>query len=328
MPLGGIAIGRFGSAAVTRVVTIAWLLAFPLPILAPNLALLVCALLFFGAMNGVMDVAMNAHGVAVEHRYGRPVMSSFHGMWSLGGLIGAGAAAVLLPVMPAIGEALLAVIVTAGMVAAPLMLLLSSAADGGEGGVAFALPGKAAIGLGILCFLCMTSEGAVLDWSALHLSGSLELGPGLAAGGFAAFSATMAAGRFAGDWLRGHVGAVALVRGSALVAAAGILMALTVPVPLIAICGYGLAGFGLANLVPVFFGAAGRIPGEAAGTGIAAVATLGYTGFLLGPPVIGFVADLSSLTMALGLILLACLTIGLAANIVEPAGRKGPVPAG
>ena len=86
MPLGGAAIGRFGSAAVTRVVTIVWLCAFPLPILAPNFALLICGLLFFGATNGVLDVAMNAHGVAVEHRYGRPVMSSFHGMWSLGGL--------------------------------------------------------------------------------------------------------------------------------------------------------------------------------------------------------------------------------------------------
>ena len=117
---------------------------------------------------------------------------------------------------------------------------------------------------------------------------------------------------------------MALVRGSALVAALGILLALAVPVPLIAICGYGLAGFGLANLVPVFFGAAGRIPGEAAGTGIAAVATLGYTGFLLGPPVIGFVADLTNLSLALGLILLACLTIGLAANIVEPS-RRGHV---
>ena len=163
----------------------------------------------------------------------------------------------------------------------------------------------------------------MLDWGALHLRGSLGVSPGLAATGFAAFAASMAAGRLAGDWLRARFGAVPLVRWSACLAAAGLVVALVVPWPLVAIAGFGLVGLGLANLVPVFFGAAGRIPGQAPGAAIAALATIGYSGFVVGPPFIGVVADLASLRVALGLIVLACVAIALAAGIAEPArGRK------
>jgi hypothetical protein len=319
MPLGGAVIARIGSAAVTRASALALFAAFLLPLLAPHPLLLIAALLVFGAANGLLDVAMNAHGVLVEQRLGRPVMSSFHGMWSLGGLIGAGAAAVLLPVMPAFAEGLLVTAVTAAMGIAALLQLLPSATDvhGSEGG--FAWPTRATIALGSLCFLAMSTEGAVLDWSALHLEESLALGPGIAATGFAAFSASMAAGRFAGDWIRGHIGAVALVRWSALLGAVGLALALVAPTAVLAIAGFAAVGFGMSNLVPIFFGAAGRIPGQASGTGIAAVATMGYTGFLAGPPVIGFVADVTSLAVALGLIVLACLAIAIAAWTVAPA---------
>jgi hypothetical protein len=321
MPLGGVAIGRRGSAFVTRAAMVAIVVTFPFPLLAPSTLLLMAALFVFGAANGLLDVAMNAHGVMVEHRLNRPVMSSFHGMWSLGGLAGAGFAAALFPVVPPFSQALLALAILSAVALLSLFLLLSAASDGGNGGPAFTLPSRLTLGLGALCFLGMTAEGAVIDWSALHLQGSRGLTPGAAATGFAAFSAAMAASRFGGDWLRSTFGAVALVRGSALLAAAGLLIALLVPAPFIAVVGYGLMGLGIANLVPVFFGAAGRIPGQAAGTGIAAVATLGYSGFLVGPPLIGFVADLTSLSLALGFLVLACLAIALAAGAVGPAER-------
>jgi hypothetical protein len=271
-----------------------------------------------------MDVAMNAHAVTVERKLGRPVMSSFHGMWSLGGLIGAGWAAVLLPLMSPVGEAFLTVAIGAVAAFAALSLFLSSTIDRGSIGTKIALPNKATLGIGILCFLAMTSEGAVLDWGALHLRGSFEVGPGFAATGFAAFSASMAASRFSGDRLRGRMGSVALVRWSACLAAAGLVVALVAPWPVLAIAGFAAVGLGLANLVPVLFGAAGRIPGQSPGAAIAALATIGYAGFLVGPPVIGFVADATSLTLALGLIFLACVAIAVAANIVEPAERVAP----
>ncbi|MGH6926182.1 MAG: MFS transporter [Propylenella sp.] len=317
MPLTGSGIARFGSAALTRWSTLALFLAFPLPLIAPAPALLMPALFLFGAANGVMDVSMNAHGVMVERRLERAIMSSLHGMWSLGGLAGAGFAALVLPLLPPLAEAL--TMLAAGGVGAIMALrfLLPSSDDGGNGKVSFAWPSRATFALGALCFLCMASEGAVLDWSALHLKASLSLGPGLAATGFAAFSAAMAASRFGGDSLRARFGSVALVRWSALLAAAGMTLSLTVPSPLLAVAGFALVGLGLANLVPVFFGAAGRTPGKGAGSAIAAVATVGYSGFLLGPPVIGVIADLSSLAWALGLIVLACLAIAVSAGRVR-----------
>jgi MFS family permease len=327
MPLSGAFIARLGSAAVTRISTVVFCASLPLPIIAPDLVLLTAALLLFGAGNGVMDVAMNAHGVAVERRLGRPVMSSYHGMFSLGGLAGAGIAALLLPVMPPLFQALLAAGTALGIAAFALPHLLPADVDIRSDGPAFALPGKASLALGALCFLAMTSEGAILDWSALHLEGGLDVGPEYAAIGFAAFSATMAAGRFTGDWMRSHFGAVALVRASAFVAAAGLALTLTVPVPALAVAGFAIVGFGMANLVPVLYGAAGALPGQASGSAIAAVATMGYAGFLTGPPVIGFIAEATNLAMALGLVVVACAVIGFAAHAASPAGAPKAAPA-
>ncbi|HWT31530.1 MAG TPA: MFS transporter [Propylenella sp.] len=326
MPLGGAVISRLGSAAVTRWSAVFCFATFPVAILAPSPLLLGCALFLFGAANGVMDVAMNAHGVAVEHRLNKSVMSGFHGMFSLGGLVGAGLAALLLPVMAPVLNAGLMAAVAMALAGAAFLYLLPGAADSGGGGSAFALPNRATLGLGLLTYLALTSEGAVLDWSGLHLRERLDVGTGMAAMGFAAFSATMAGGRFAGDWLRGHVGAVALVRASAFLSALGLALALLAPMPVIAVAGFAVVGLGMSNLVPIFFGAAGRIPGQSAGTGIAAIATMGYAGFLSGPPLIGLVAEATNLTLALGLIVIACVLVGIGAKAVAPA-RSRPVPA-
>ncbi len=266
MPLAGPTVARFGSALVTRVATTALLLTFLLPIVAPTPAALIPALFVFGATNGVMDVAMNAHGVSVERQLGRPTMSALHGMWSLGGLTGAGIAAALLPRMPAFAEAGATILGAGLLAAATFVFLLPNDADAARRRVDACLAEPGTLGLGVLCFLCMMSEGAVTDWGALHLKDDLRLDAGLAATGFAAYSASMAFSRFFGDRLRSRVGAIALVRRSAVLAAAGLVVALFVPVPLLAIGGFALIGLGLANLVPVFFGAAGHIPGEAAGT--------------------------------------------------------------
>jgi hypothetical protein len=322
MPIGGAVIARLGSAAVTRWAAILCFVTFPIAILAPDPLLLGGALFLFGAANGVLDVAMNAHGVAVEHRLNKAVMSSFHGMFSLGGLVGAGIAVPLLPVMPPILHAGLMAVIALLMAVAAFLHLFPAEADKGGGGSSFALPNKATLGLGLLTYLALTSEGAVLDWSGLHMRERLEVGAGMAASGFAAFSATMAAGRFAGDWLRGHVGAVSLVRASAFLSAAGLASALLAPVPALAVAGFAVVGLGMSNLVPIFFGAAGRIPGQSAGTGIAAVATMGYAGFLSGPPLIGLVAEATNLTIALGLIVLACVLVGVGATAAAPGRRR------
>ncbi len=322
MPLAGPIISRYGSATVLRVAAPALFLILPLLLLAPGFQLLLAAAICFGAANGCMDVAMNAHGVAVERRYGHPVMSSFHGMWSLGALGGAGLAALLLTTMSPLAQACLTVALSLGVAAVGLTYLLPGRADESGGGFRIALPNRATLGLGVLCFLCMTGEGAVFDWGALHLRSSLGVSPSVAASGFAVYSAFMAAARLGGDRLRGRFGAVPLVRASALLAAAGLVVALLVPWPLVAIAAFAVVGIGLANLVPVFFGAAGRIPGQTPGAAIAALATIGYCGFVVGPPFIGVLADATSLRIALGFIVLACLVIALAAGVADPMRRS------
>lgn len=328
MPLAGAAIGRVGSVLPTRIATVLLCLALPLPVLSPSLPALVAAFLLFGAANGTMDVAMNAHGIAVERGLQRPVMSSFHGMFSLGGLIGAAAGGVLLDLVAPTTHILLAaaVLLAAAFVALPR--LLPGSIDAGHAGTTFAWPDRLTIGLGALAFLALMSEGAVLDWSAAYLREQLGASPGLAGMGFAAFSATMAIARFGGDWLRHRLGSVWLVRGSALLAAMGLALGLILGTPLAGVVGFACAGFGLGNAVPVLFGAAGRLPGVAPGTAIAAVATTGYTGFLAGPPLIGFAAEVTSLRLALGLVVLACGVVAVFAGGARTAdvGERGVSP--
>jgi MFS family permease len=166
------------------------------------------------------------------------------------------------------------------------------------------------------------SEGAVLDWSAAWLRGDLGASPSVAATAFAAFSAAMAVGRFGGDWLRHRWGAAVLVRASAAIAAIGLGSALLIATPLAAVVGFAGVGLGLSNTVPVLFGAAGRMPGAQPGAAIAATASVGYVGFLVGPPLIGLVAQLSTLGTALGLLVLACALVAAFARLVRIADAR------
>ena len=200
--------------------------------LAPNLAALVAALALFGAANGIMDVAMNAHGVAVETRLQQPIMSSLHGMFSLGGLLGAGAGARAAG-LAAAGGACPDRRDGARWRTAFLVMrhLLPGRVDVGDAGPHFVLPTRAALGFGALAFLVLMTEGAVLDWSAAWLRGDLGASPSMAATAFAAFSATMAAGRFGGDRLRRRFGRRFWSAAARASAAAGLALALLLATP-------------------------------------------------------------------------------------------------
>lgn len=315
----GTAIARFGSAPVTRLTGIAMCLALPIVALAPNLAGLVAALTVLGAANGMMDVAMNAHAVAVETRLQRPIMSSLHGLFSLGGLAGAALGAVALTYLSPEVHVLIAGPALAVLVLLASHYLLPGHVDVADAGPHFVRPSRSALTFGLLAFLVLMSEGAALDWSAAWLRLELGVDPAHAGLAFAAFAGCMAAGRFAGDFLRRRVGAVALVRGSALTAAAGFALAVVIATPSAAILGFACAGLGIANTVPVLFGAAGRLPDTAPGAGIAATAGIGYLGLLAGPPLIGLFAELTSLGTALGLLVLACGLVALRASLVRVA---------
>lgn len=320
MPLAGAVMSRVGSAPVIRVAVAASAIALILPVFAPSVSLLAAALIAFGAANGMLDVSMNAHGVMVENRLARPVMSSFHGMFSLGGFLGAGAAALLLKVLPPGGFAIVSACGWGLIGLVAVAFLMPGRADAGTSTRHFAVPNRTTLALGALTFLALMSEGAILDWSAIHLR-SLSADPEVAALGFALFSASMAVGRFLGDRIRARLGAVPLVRWSALLAAVSLGVGLALGSVPVAIVGFAFAGFGIANMIPVLFGAAGRAKGVSPATGIAAVATLGYTGFLAGPPAIGFVAEVVPIGTALGIVVAACAMIALAAGAAADADR-------
>ncbi len=318
MPFAGRLAARHGSATVTRVSAALFLPSLLLPVLAPDTVTLAIALFLFGAFNGVMDVAMNAHGVLVEHRFGRPIMSSLHACWSLGGLTGSALGGVALAHATPLFEAAatVAVLVVVGLVAAAS--LLPSDDRSADPGPAFALPGRKTLAIGCLCFASFVAEGAMLDWTAVFLAGSLGTTAAFAASGYAAFSAAMTTGRLLGDRVRARIGAVAVVRFGGLVAALGLGLGVVSGSAWGAVAGFSLAGIGLSNLVPVFFGAGGRAE-EGSGRGIAAVATLGYLGLLLGPPAIGGLAQAIGLPAALAVLAAGLTLVAVSASAVRAA---------
>jgi fucose permease len=196
---------------------------------------------------------------------------------------------------------------------------LNSTVDKGLSGEGFVWPTRATIGLGLLCFLALMAEGAVVDWSGLMLRQRFSIDASTAALGFASFAAGMSFSRLIGDRLRMRLGAVRLLRWSTILMAASLVIALVIPSIGIAVIALAFAGVGIGNAAPVLFAGGGRLEPTAPGRGIAAVTTLGYAGFLAGPPLIGFVAELTGLQMALGLVVLACLAIAAAARAAGAA---------
>ncbi|MCC6313686.1 MAG: MFS transporter [Thermomicrobiales bacterium] len=322
MSAAGWMIGRFGSRHVVVVAAAGVCLMLPVLPFAPSGPMLFVLLLLFGACYGTLDVAMNAQAVMVEERYARPIMSSFHGVFSVGGLLGAAlaglAAGVGLPPGPhllAIAVALLAL----GAIAATR--LIPAAAEPAGDGPSFAAPTGMLFGLGLIAFCVLVAEGAVADWSAVYLRDSLGLSAAAATTGFTAFSLTMAAGRFAGDGLIERLGPVRVVRYGGALVTLGLGAALLAPSATLTVVGFAFVGAGLAAAFPIVLSAAGRVPGVPAGTALAAVATAGYAGFLVGPPVIGFIAHAAGLRVGLGVVAVLGLAIVLLAG--QARGAEG-----
>ena len=317
MNLSGYLAARFGSRSVTIIAALILCLVLPLLALAPTLPALVAALVLFGASNGSMDVAMNTQGVVVERQYRRPILNSFHACYSLGGLVGALAGGLVashsIAILPHfLGVALLCVI----LILSVAFCLLPAHTDAQRKGVVFVRPTRAILALGLVAFCVVLGEGAIADWSAIYLNGTLRAGAGLAAAGYAAFSVVMAVGRGVGDRLTARLGPGVMVRLGGLVAAIGLTLALVVMWVPIALLGFGLVGAGFSVVFPLTLSAAGHTSKQAAGTAIAAVATCGYVGFLVGPPVIGFVADILSLRTALVLVVILSLCAAVFARAV------------
>jgi len=317
--LTGAAISRLGSRTVVVVgVSLYGGLLF-LPALATGVPTFALAMAALGAGSGVLDVSMNTQGALAEARSDRRIFSSFHAAFSFGALAGAATAGIVASLGVAPLEHLVvvgALGVVAGVLASRGMLALGD--DEAAGGPAFARPTKALLALGAISFCALLAEGSVGDWSAVLLDDVRGASPGLAAGGLAAFSATMGFGRLAADPLADRFGPVRVTRAGALVALAGLLVVVLPLPPGAGIAGYLLMGAGLAGLFPLALAAAARADGAAPATAIAAISTAGYVGFLLGPAMIGGVAELASLPAALAALAPLCLAVALLAPATRP----------
>lgn len=323
LPLAGIYMSRFGSRLLSLLG--AFLSSFILLALSlvPDFATAIGVGFCFGLFLGGMDVAMNANAVSVERALRRPIMSSSHGFWSLGGLVGGATGGWMIATIGPIAHSLVVTAVCLAIWAGALFTVMGDRNEEGEDGESprFRLPRQAIVYVtGLVALMSMVPEGSVLDWAALYLI--QERGADLAMSGFAfaGFSLSMAVLRFFGDGLRARFGPVALFRLSAIVAAAGMLFAALVTSPWLAIAGFCVSGLGMANLVPIVLSAAGNLPGLRQGVGLSIATTLAYSGYIFVPTIIGFIAERTGFVpvyVGLTAVLIAVVTL---AGITRHAG--------
>jgi MFS family permease len=310
-PITGYLLGRFGSRPLTILMSLLTCVALALISVGSSLASFFILLFIFGFCNAATDVSMNAQAADVEAGLGTPIMSSFHGMFSVGGIIGAAIAGFLagrgvglFPHLPVVAV----ILALANIMAA--FYLLPTKPQRSDAPI-FALPSKAVLIVGLVGFCALVGEGAMGDWSALYLRDELATGEGFAAYGYGAFAVAMTVGRFIGDELTKRFGAKNLVIGGGLLTAIGLTLGLVMHTTWSVLFGFASVGLGLSVMFPIMVSMAAQQSPNNKGAAIAAVATMGYTGFLLGPPLIGFVSHYTSLTWGLGVVVLLSLVIAV-----------------
>jgi predicted MFS family arabinose efflux permease len=316
MPLSGLLINRFGSRAIILTAVLLHSAMLPLLTLAPNAWMLGGFLFLFGCGIGAVDVAMNAQAVDVELKMGKAIMSSFHGLFSVGGLIGAAGVSLLLRGGTNLTSCALAVVALSVAILLWQFPRLLPPKEGHKvAGTKLTLPHGPIILIGAMCFITFLAEGALLDWSAVYLKFSRGFAEETAGIGYAIFSVAMAVGRLTGDFVARKLGPVPTVRFGSLVGALGYFLTVSAPWWPVSLCGFLLIGLGVANAVPLMFSAAGR-QGDP-NVNIPAITTLGYAGLLAGPALIGGVAYLTSLPIALAAIGILLLVVASSANLVK-----------
>jgi MFS family permease len=315
MPFTGPLIAKYGSRTVLMGAGLVFCTALPLLSLAPSPLWLTILLFIFGAAFGAIDVGMNAQAVVIEARSGRFLMSGFHALYSIGSLSIALFTSLLLRAGLSNVACALIFCFVAFAILTQIRHLLPREDDLPADGPAFALPNRATVLIGLCCFVCFLTEGAVTDWSTIFLRFARDTGIANATLGYAAFSVTMALSRLTGDRIATRIGKPALMRSGAILAAAGMGLAVLAPYAPVDIAGFALVGIGTGNVAPLMFGAASRVPGMPANLSVPAVVSLGYIGFLAGPVLIGLVAHASSLLVSFGLIGAMMFLLSFAARV-------------
>lgn len=306
MPVMGHLIERFGSRSIVRVVAVAYVAMLACLAHATTFAMLLLCAGLFGVAKGAFDVTVNAQAIAVERHFGRSSMSLLQGCWSLGGLFGAGATSFCLKHGRTLRFNLSAgAVILAVMVFCVLPLLVSEQRKPSEHRTKFIFPDAALLRLAAIAFFGLFAEGAIGDWAAVYLRSNAGATLSLAAAGYAAYAIAMASARFMGDWFTARFSDRAILLGSGLLIACGFGCMLLFHSWKIGVAGLVFTGVGMANVFPVIVTLAARNTRMGAGPAISALSTIGYFGFLAGPPLIGWFAVLIGLDKALGLVVIA-----------------------
>jgi predicted MFS family arabinose efflux permease len=316
MPLTGLLTGKFGCRRVILLAGLLLCIDLPLLVLMDSTAGMALALLLFGAAIGMIDVAMNIQAVVVERASGRAMMSGFHGFFSVGGIVGAGGVSALLWLGFGPLQATLITVVMIVVLLAIASKNLLRESGGDAGGPMFVLPRGWVMFIGLLCFIMFLAEGAMLDWSALFLTASRGMDHSQAGLGYALFSITMTLGRLNGDRVVNAMGRYRVLLLGSLCAAIGLALAIAIDNVLTSLLGFMLVGIGASNVVPILFTAAGNQQAMPANLAIASVTTVGYAGILAGPALIGFIAQLSSLTFSLACVATLLLIVTASAKAI------------
>jgi MFS family permease len=303
LPISAWLISKFSS----RTVTISTAVLYPLTLVvlatAASTFQLVIGLFFFGFWANSLNIAVNTQAIAVEKIYGRSIMASFHGLWSLACFAGAAIASFFVSkdISPLIHFSLV-------FIASAILVLASykNTVAGDEGSASsqplFVKPDSRILILGLIAFCCMLCEGAMADWSGVYFKKVVEAPVSYTTLGYVAFTLTMAGGRFLGDWLVTKYGVKRILEMSGIIITAGLTIAIAFPQLIAATTGFLLVGFGVSSVIPIVYGLAGKSTKMSPSAALAAVSTISFLGFLIGPPVIGFIAELSSLRFSFSVI--------------------------
>lgn len=301
LPFSGWMISKIGSKKVLLTAILVYGTALVCLGLAQNTFQLIVCLLCYGFASNAVNIAVNTQAVAAERLYGRPIMASFHGLWSLAGFTGAGIGTFMIKkdIIPFHHFTAILIILVAGVLVASRYLKDDKVHSTGP---VFVMPDASLLKLGAIAFCSMICEGAMFDWSGIYFKKVVLAPTELVGIGFTAFMFTMAGGRFIADWFAHRFGLKRTLQISGSLTATGLLIAVIFPYFYTAMAGFLLVGAGVSSVVPMVYSAAGRSKIMSPGVALAAVSTIGFIGFLIGPPVIGFIAGIASLRASFTLI--------------------------
>ncbi|TXE12454.1 MFS transporter [Algoriphagus aquimarinus] len=317
LPIAGWAVHRFGSRSVVMFGSFAYAMTLPLIGLAPTTWFLIPVLILYGMLGNVMNISLNTQALGLEDEMGKSILASFHGLWSLAGFTGAGLGALMIYIgfSPAQHYAVVMVISVLIILSAQRYIIKDKKVSEGGGGLVIKKPDALLLRISLIAFLGMMAEGCMFDWSGVYFKKVVQSDPSLIALGYVAFMGAMASGRFITDKVAARYTKVEVIQVSGVLIFLGLSLAVLFPTLVTSTLGFLLVGLGVASIIPLSYSIAGRSKLYTPSVALALVSTISFFGFLLGPPMIGFIAELFNLKFSFALIAVAGLGITVLSSI-------------